>query len=311
MTVEAPHQTVMVELVTTRGGRSQRVEAEWFGIGAELGESPVWVAEQEAIASLDITGQDLHLLRPGSGAHEIVPLSGTAHAAMLGDGSAIVFAADRLLHEYALEKQTIRPMKGRPGGPPAGTTFSDGKVDRAGRIWIGARRPDGSVGGGSLLSWETGQRPIVRVAGLTGPNGLTWNAAGDRLYHADSRLRLIHRYRFDQRDGSVSNGGVFVSWSEREGRPDGMTVDTDDHVWCAAWDGGCIRRYDPLGRLVQTLSLPAIRPTSCAFGGPRLDRLWVTTARPPSIAPGDMGGGLFSVDVGRIGFTPVPASTRI
>jgi sugar lactone lactonase YvrE len=189
------------------------------------------------------------------------------------------------------------------GHPPARTRFNDGKADRMGRIWIGARRPDGAAGTGVLLSWESRRAPDVRATGLTGPNGLAWNVAGDRLYLADSRERCIRTFRFDPAVGSVSEGLLFAAWSEPEGRPDGLTVDADDHLWCAAWDAGCIRRYDPRGRLVQTVALPAIRPTSCAFGGAGLDRLWVTSARAPGADPGDLGGGLFAIDVGQTGMT--------
>jgi sugar lactone lactonase YvrE len=305
--VTVSRRSVGVELVGGRGTRHQ-VGAEWYGIGVELGESPVWIQSRETLASLDIPGQRLHLLRPGTSVDEVVALPRRATAVMPGAGSTVVLATDRLLQEYRMDEHTIRPWPDRPGGSPPGTIFNDAKADRGGRIWIGARRPDGSTGGGSLLRWDRGQRPVARVAGLTGPNGLAWNVAGDRLYLADSRERRIHRYRFDQHDGALTDGRVFTSWTEREGRPDGLTVDADDHLWCAAWDGSSVRRYDPRGRLAETLVLPAARPTSCAFGGPRFDRLWVTTARAPSNAPSDMGGGLFAVDVGRTGFAPDSAS---
>ncbi len=305
--VEVLRRTVTVESVQASSAQRHRLAADWFGIGAELGESPFWVGGRGVMASVDVTGQSLHLLRLGAGVDEVVPLPGRTNAAMPGEGSTIVLAANRSLREYLIDDKALRPMGHRPGGPPAGKRFSDGKVDGAGRIWIGARRPDGAAGSGSLLSWEAGQPPVVRIRGLTGPNGLAWNVAGDQLYLADSRRRLIHRYRFDQEAGSVSDDVMFAQWSEREGRPDGITVDADDHVWCAAWDAGCIRRYDPLGRVVQTLFLPAIRPTSCAFGGTRLDQLWVTTARAPNADPADLGGGLFAIDVGRTGFAPAAA----
>ena len=265
--VQVPHRTLSVGSTSTRGSRRQRLEAEWFGIGAELGESPVWLERRGEMASVDVTGQRLHLLRPDSGMDEVIELPVRVNAAMPGSASTIVLAADRSLHAWLIDDRVLRPMAHLPGHPPVGTRFNDGKVDRAGRVWIGARRPDGAAGSGVLLSWETGRSPVIRVRGLTGPNGLTWSVAGDRLYLADSRERQIHRYRFDETGGSVSDGQVFASWSDREGRPDGLTVDVDDHLWCAAWDAGCIRRYDPLGRLVQTIVLPAIRPTSCAFGG--------------------------------------------
>jgi sugar lactone lactonase YvrE len=289
---------------TTRGSRRRRLEAEWFGIDADVGEGPVWLGQRAEIASIDVTGQRLHLLSPESGMDEVIDLPMRVNAAMPGSASTIVLAADSSLHAWHLDDRVLRPMVQLPGRPPVGTRFNDGKVDSAGRIWIGARTREVTAGSGTLLSWESGRAPEVRVGGLTGPNGLAWNVAGDRLYLADSRERRIHRYRFDQALGSASDGVEFASWSEKEGRPDGLTVDVDDHLWCAAWDAGCIRRYDPLGRLVQTVVLPAIRLTSCAFGGPGLDRLWVTSARAPDPDQADLGGGVFAIEVGRVGRAP-------
>ena len=43
--------------------------------------------------------------------------------------------------------------------------------------------------------------------------------------------------------------------------------------------GGCIDRYLPDGRLIDSLQLPVADPTHCTFGGPGLKTLFVTTAR--------------------------------
>ena len=91
---------------------------------------------------------------------------------------------------------------------------------------------------------------------------------------------------------------MFASWDVREGRPDGLAVDAEDHLWIAAWDGREVRRYAPDGRLDRAVAIPADRPSSCAFGGPRLDRLLVTSARPEVDSADDLGGSLFVLDVG-------------
>jgi sugar lactone lactonase YvrE len=48
---------------------------------------------------------------------------------------------------------------------------------------------------------------------------------------------------------------------------------------------------------VAELAVPAQRPTSCAFGGPALDRLFITTASrdltPGELATQPCAGGLF------------------
>jgi sugar lactone lactonase YvrE len=36
-------------------------------------------------------------------------------------------------------------------------------------------------------------------------------------------------------------------------RADGLTVDADGFLWSAVWDGWCIERYDPDGRLERAI----------------------------------------------------------
>lgn len=66
--------------------------------------------------------------------------------------------------------------------------------------------------------------------------------------------------------------------SERPGVPDGLTVDADGFIWSARWGAGCVERYDPHGKLVETVRVPATFPTSVAFGGEGLNELYITSA---------------------------------
>ena len=71
---------------------------------------------------------------------------------------------------------------------------------------------------------------------------------------------------------------MLVTLAEEVGAPDGMTVDTDGDLWVAVYEGGRVHRYSPHGELRQALLVPARQSTSCAFAGPGLNRLYVTTA---------------------------------
>ena len=58
-----------------------------------------------------------------------------------------------------------------------------------------------------------------------------------------------------------------------------MSIDAEGKLWVAHWGGWCICRWDPLtGNLLQKVSLPVSQPTSCAFGGPDLNTLYITSA---------------------------------
>ncbi len=65
---------------------------------------------------------------------------------------------------------------------------------------------------------------------------------------------------------------------EDVGAPDGMTVDVAGDLWVAIYGAGQVRRYSPGGALREVLTIPTAQSTCCAFAGPGLHRLYVTTA---------------------------------
>jgi len=117
-------------------------------------------------------------------------------------------------------------------------------------------------------------------------------------------------YAFDIDGGRVGERREFLRFGERDGYPDGMTVDSEGCLWIAFWDGWSVRRYSPNGEWLESIKIPVARPTSCAFGGRDLDRLYITSA---SIGLDDEAlemqpnaGGLFMVMPGVRGLAEVP-----
>ena len=90
--------------------------------------------------------------------------------------------------------------------------------------------------------------------------------------------------------------------AEEHGAPDGLTVDADGGVWVALYGGGCVGRSTPAGVLDVVVEVPARKVTACAFGGQRLDELYITTSR-EHLEPGEdpLAGSLFRANVGVAG----------
>jgi sugar lactone lactonase YvrE len=118
--------------------------------------------------------------------------------------------------------------------------------------------------------------------GLLTQNGLAWSPEGDRMYLSDShpKARVVWAYDYDRDSGTPSNRRVFVDMNRFAGRPDGAAVDVDGCYWTCANDGSALLRFTPEGSLDRSLELPVKKPSMCAFGGKRLDTLYVTTIRP-------------------------------
>jgi sugar lactone lactonase YvrE len=143
------------------------------------------------------------------------------------------------------------------------------------------------------------------LTGITIPNSLSWSPDGRTMYFADTFRSAIFAHDYEADIGRMSNQRVFVGFDDRKGRPDGSTVDAEGYLWNAEFDGWCIRRYAPDGRLDRTIELPTQCPTSCSFGGADLMTLYVTTAR-HRLAQAEqvaqpLAGSLFAIDVGVAG----------
>jgi sugar lactone lactonase YvrE len=181
--------------------------------------------------------------------------------------------------------------------------FNDGKCDRRGRFWVGTMNnlvrgePSGAL---YRLSPEHHCDKVDEGFGI--PNSIAWSPDDKTMYFADTFARMIFTYSFHIEDGAIGERRVFAHNEEGSGAPDGSTVDADGFLWNAVYGGWRLHRYAPDGRIDRAIELPVSQPTSCAFGGPNLDILYVTTATqrlsPEELSRQPLAGGLLAIDAG-------------
>jgi sugar lactone lactonase YvrE len=112
-------------------------------------------------------------------------------------------------------------------------------------------------------------------------NGLGWSPDRQTMYWTDSYQATIFAFDYDLATGAITRQRPFVRVKQDEKTivPDGLCVDAEGCVWSAQWNGWQIVRYDPQGRIMLRVPIPAQRVTSCCFGGENNDQLFITTAR--------------------------------
>jgi D-xylonolactonase len=272
-----------------------------------LGEGPVWVEAEQALYWLDIKGRKIFRL-DSSGERTEWPTPFRIGCIAPRRNGGFIAGTELGLAEIDLAAGRFEifanPEEDRPGN-----RFNDGKTDRQGRFWAGTMDDHERSDSGALyrldadLSWSRVDDGY-RVA-----NGPAFDPEGRRMYESDSARRII--YAFDvRRDGDVGERRPLAQFQPDEGFPDGMTVDSEGCLWIAFWDGWCLRRLSPDGEILAKLEMPVQRPTSCAFGGPDLDRLYVTSATvgldADALAMQPCAGGLFLVDTGARGVPDMP-----
>lgn len=202
-------------------------------------------------------------------------VSGTVGAvAPIHDDEGWLLATDRWF-TYLSPNGELRPLV---EVAPEGTRMNDAACDPQGRFWAGTLAHDQHPGGGALYRLDRSGHTELILDDLTISNGLGWSPDGATMYLADSGPGVIHAFRFDPDPGTVSDHRVLVNVPSEVGSPDGLTVDASGDLWVAIHGGGRVQRYAPDGELRQELLVPAEQTTCCAFGGPGLNLLYVTTA---------------------------------
>lgn len=267
-----------------------------------LGEGPVWSVRRGKLFWVDILAPALRSLDPASGAvstWDMPEKIGWAIECSGDDGFIIGLKSGfaRLDIETMQIERIGDPEPDRPHN-----RLNDAKVDRAGRIWAGTMDDREVEAVGALYRLDPGLTWTRHDAGYGVTNGPTFSPDGTIVYHTDSLGRTV--FAFDLTDqGSLINKRPFLRFETSWGYPDGMCTDADGGIWIAHWGGGRVSRFSPDGRLDRSIALPASQVTSCAFGGARFDRMFVTSAA-VGVESEPLAGALFEVESGTRGFAP-------
>jgi len=272
-----------------------------------LGEGPVWVEREQALYWLDIKGRKVFRIDEQEQLREWPTPVRVGSLAPRADGGFIAGTEDGVAF-VELEEGRFEIVH-HPEEHLPDNRFNDGKVDRRGRFWAGSMDDTERDATGTLYRVDPDMRFSRIDEGYKVTNGPAFSPSGDILYHNDSARQVT--YAFDlASDGTVGERRVFARYREGEGYPDGMTVDADGCLWIAFWDGWCVRRYSPDGECIGKLDVPVSRPTSCAFGGAALDRLFITSASigldEADLAKEPQAGGLFVAVVDAKGIAERP-----
>jgi sugar lactone lactonase YvrE len=271
-----------------------------------LGEGPLWDEKTRCLYWVDIKAPAVWRLDTGTGETKSWIMPYRVGAIALRKTGGLVAAMKPGFAWIDLDKGDV-DVFARPERSLPDNRFNDGACDAKGRFWAGSMDDMETTPTGDLYRLDPDGQVKRYQAGFVITNGIRWTADGRKLYFVDSAARTIWEHAFDLEKGLPGPRRVFARLTEEDGWPDGLCVDAENHVWGAHWGAGRITRYRPDGTIERTIPFLAPNVTSCCFGGPDFETLFVTTARiglsEGQLALNPLSGGLFAVtDLGIRGF---------
>jgi L-arabinonolactonase len=277
---------------------------------AQVGESPVWCAQAEALFWVDIHGRAVIRTCPQTGTDRVFGTPEMAGAVCPTSEGGLLVAGETGVFVAAAGASTWT-MLSAPADLTAGHRFNDATVDPAGRLIVGTMNKASERGPTGVL-YSLGEQGWRRLDdGLRVSNGLAFSPAGDRMYVSDSHAEVqrIWCYDYDVRAGVASNKRVLFDMRSVDGRPDGAAVDSSGQYWTAAVGGACLHAIDASGRLDQTIALPIEGPTKLAFapGTMFITSLSMNLIRPD---PAQLAGALLMSATALTGPVPPPFQLR-
>jgi L-arabinonolactonase len=288
---------------------------------AQLGECPLWSPAEGRLYWVDIDGRTVHRFDPSTGVDEGAPVPGRPGSlALTTTAGELLVALEGRVGVLAFDDRAWRDwIDLEPEG--LGNRLNDGRCDPAGRFWVGSMFDLASANRatGSLYRVEPdGSITVVRT-GIGVPNGTAFSPDGRTMYFADTHQDVVWAYDYDVDSGEATNERVFLDFDRLPGSPDGACVDEDGGYWIACVFGSMVVRFTPAGVVDQRVTLPVLKPTMPAFGGPSMSTLYVTSiggGGSHAVDPSDpAAGGLFAVETAYRGlpeprFAGVPGVTR-
>jgi sugar lactone lactonase YvrE len=258
----------------------------------ETGENPLWVPEDQSLLWTDIPRGRLFRHKPATRITELIysgrPVGGFT---IQQDGSLLLFKDRGTITRWTPKHEAVIvpeiPMERE-------LRFNDVIADPAGRVFCGTYT-DGRKGRLYRLDADGTLTKILDDIGCSNGMAFTPDRAG--FYYTDSFASTIYRFDYDGTTGEIRNQRIFYTVPEKQGLPDGCTVDEHGFLWFALWGGSAIIRLTPEGQVDAHIGMPAQKVTSLAFGGDDLKTIFVTSEGGNSRSNQDgLAGATFGVN---------------
>jgi sugar lactone lactonase YvrE len=224
--------------------------------------------------------QTLHWLDHGELPLHSLQLASMPAGVVLTDTGVLVACLDDGLHVVDPDAGTSELLAAYPDGMHG--RANDANADGSGNLVTGTLNLVPAPGASWWYAAAVGWRLLDDdIGNANGPVVIDIDIDIDidgqsTLVFADTPARAVYAYPYDGKTGTIGERRVFGDHAALGGAPDGATADRDNGVWSCVLGVGKIARFTAAG-LDRVIDTPMATPSDVTFGGPNLDRLFVTS----------------------------------
>ncbi|GAA0856807.1 SMP-30/gluconolactonase/LRE family protein [Aliiglaciecola litoralis] len=245
-----------------------------------LAESPLWHAKNNQWIWTDILQQHIFLASLSKtkdvGVKRHFAIEQMVSNIVLLNENSLLLSAEKSHFVFDLKSETCTPIAELPHSDLF--RCNDGSVGPDGKYWFGTMEKKPTGLNGDIYSLDAKGQLVAQNIPIGIPNSFIWVDDYSVLV-SDSFLQKTFKVNLNT-EGKLdwANRSVWLDLSETDCTPDGGAIDEQGNIWLAIWGGAAIHKYSPAGKLLDKIQLQALQPTSCAFGGPDMEFLLITTA---------------------------------
>ena len=266
-----------------------------------LGECPVWDNELDCLYWIDIDGMKIYRYFPSTNTTSKKSLPCKVGSFALVQKDILLVALKNGLHYFNFKTEKLHFIS-HPAQNLPKSRYNDGRCDIKGRFWVGTMGdPQKEIFDNSFFCCLENGKYDEKISSIGISNGLAFSPEYRYMYFADTMQKIVWRYSFDKDSGIIENKQEWINLKYKAGKPDGACVDEDGCYWLAHVYGWKIVRYTPSGKEDIAIDLPVEKPSMCAFGGTKLDILFVTSIKSDikeNIEKQPYAGGVFAIHTG-------------
>lgn len=245
---------------------------------ATLAEGPIWNHVSKELTFVDILGRYIFIYKNKKNIKKFRLDNVISSFLPKKKGEWIACGKNKIFKVKIIRKKIffkkIKNIKQKENN-----RLNDASIDEYGRIWVSSMDEKEISKSGNLIFFKNIDSPKKILGNFIIGNGIDWSPCKKIMYFSVSDKKKIYKFKYQKKTGKISKKEIFANIPKGKGKPDGICVDNKGFLWVACWDGGCLIRYNVLGKINKIIKMPISRPTSICFGGKNLNILYITSAK--------------------------------